>query len=147
LTWLAKVVKTQRWYTAETFKNDDFTWEKQKRWRVGRFYLEIQERLYALAELPLETRVCGKGFLLTLRDVQVIGVIWVEALESLACSAPGDERRRYSSLPHPRLGLLTRADKLMPYDSCPDSRRHPGRPRAPGLSDVLGNNQKNPSGA
>jgi hypothetical protein len=63
------VVKTQGRHTAETFKNDDFTWEKQKWWSVGRFYLEIQARLYALAELPVDTNVCGKGFLLTLRDV------------------------------------------------------------------------------
>ena len=69
MTWSAKVVKTQGRHTAETFKNGDFTWEEQKRWRVGRFYLEIQERLYTLAELPVETGVCAKGFLLTLRDV------------------------------------------------------------------------------
>jgi hypothetical protein len=53
--------------------NGDFTWKEQKRWRVGSFYLEIQERLYARAELPVETSVWGKGFLLTLRDIGAIG--------------------------------------------------------------------------
>jgi hypothetical protein len=130
-------------HTDAIFKIDDLTSERKKRWRVGRFHLEIQERIYPLAELLVEISVCGKGFLFTAQDVQVTGVEWVKALENLTRSALEHKRRRYSSLPPPGVGLLTRANKLVPYDSCPERRCFPGRPRAPGLSDVLGNNQKN----
>ena len=114
---------------------------------MGRFYLEIQERIYPLAELHVESRLGEGKVLFTPQDVQVIGVVWVDALENLARSAREHERRRYSSLSQPRPGLLARANNLIPCDSCLERHRSPGRPRAPGLSDVLGDNQKNPTGA
>jgi hypothetical protein len=74
------------------------------------------------------TSFCRKRFVFTPRDVQVAGMVGVEALENLTCSTLEHGRRRYSSLLQLRLGLLTGANRHMPYDSCPEPRGYPGRP-------------------